>query len=397
MTLRLFDQDPYRTAFEAQVLKLRQEGPFVLLNQTAFYPEGGGQPADRGQLGSARVLDVQQDEAGQIWHLVDSAPDVGAVVQGQIDWARRFDHMQQHAGEHVLAGCVHLLAQGFTHGLHIGQEQSSIDVSLPGGALRLPQETLDQIELLANERIQLDAPMRGWYPDKAELKTLTPRKPPGEHEHLRMVAAGDFELVACGGTHPASTGQIGLIKLTGCEPARGKMRLSFVCGMRAIRYLQALQQAASRAGALLSSSAEALPEAIERLQAELSQLKEQQKQQQRHAIQALAAALLRDAPPDAQGLRLIVHTLREGDAAQLRELAARLIAEEGVVALLALDAPAGCPVLFARHPAEAGDMAALLKNSGARGGGKPDFAQGSAPDAGVLQRAAALYADLIRE
>lgn len=394
MTRRLFDENPYLKQFEASVLALREEGPWLQLDQTAFYPEGGGQPADWGWLNGIKVLDVQADEAGQIWHRVESALPAGTAVSGEIDWPRRFDHMQQHAGEHVLANCVHRLAQGFTHGLHIGRAESSIDVSLPGGAKRLAQDTLDAIELLANERIQSDAPMRGWYPDEAELKALTPRKPPGEHEQLRMVAAGDFELVACGGTHPSSTGQIGLVKITGCEPARGKMRLSFVCGMRAVRHHQALHQAATAAGALLSSPPEALAGAVSRLQEEQAALKEQLRDMKKRETLALSEMLLEKAEPLSGGLRLVCHALPSGDAAQLKELAAALIEREGVIALLSLPQPEGALLLFARHAALAQDMAALLRQCGAKGGGKPDFAQGKASDREALKRAQTLLMQL---
>lgn len=393
MTRRLFDEDPYQQAFEAEVLAIRDEGPWLQLDQTAFYPEGGGQPADWGYLHDTRVMDVQMDEEGLIWHRTEAPLPVGSRVAGRIDWTRRFDHMQQHAGEHVLASCVHQLAQGFTHGLHIGREQSSIDISLPGGAVRLHPDQLDAIEALANERLQQDAPMRGWYPDEQELQRLTPRKPPGEHEHLRMVKAGDFELVACGGTHPSSTGQVGLVKIIGCEPARGKMRLTFVCGMRAIRYLQGLHRSASEAGALLSSPAEALPEAIRRLQEEAALLSEQLRHMKKRETLALSERLLKQAESLPGGIRLVCHELAEGDPAQLRELAAALITQEGVAALLALPQPDGALLLFARHSALKPDMAALLRASGAKGGGKPDFAQGKAPDKAALQRARALLMD----
>lgn len=399
MTQRLFDGDPYLQRFEARLLDIRQdkEGLWLRLDQTTFYPEGGGQPADWGWLEAggerAQISDVQQDGEGLIWHRADRALPEGSAVSGAIDWPRRFDHMQQHAGEHILAGCVQQLEGGFTHGLHIGREFNSIDVSLPEGRTRLDQQALDAIERMANERVQQDAPMRGWYPEDEELRRLPLRKQPTVDAHIRVVAAGDFEYVACGGTHVGSTGQIGLIKILACEPARGKMRLQFVCGGRAVRHCQMAWTALRELSQRLSSPPADAPAALEALtaQQEAQRLRIRELEQEQAAWQA--ERLLSEALPLPQGGRLVCAHMgglsREGLAA----LARLLIAHEGLIALLSADQAGGRALLFARHPAAIGDMAALIRESGAKGGGKPDYAQGSAPDSSALALAGRLLTE----
>ena len=166
----------------------------VALDQSAFYPTSGGQPYDTGTLGNVRVVDVTVED-NVVWHRLDGALRVGDSVHGEIDWPRRFDHMQQHGADHVLAGACYELFGGVTIGLHLGEEVSSIDMTLPGGRTHLTEAEVDQLETLVNERIQRDAPVRCWFPGEEELSSLPLRKKPTVTEHVRIVAFGDYEMV----------------------------------------------------------------------------------------------------------------------------------------------------------------------------------------------------------
>lgn len=382
---RLYFKDAYLRRFEARVLAVqqRQDGPWLRLSQSAFYPTGGGQPHDTGRLlwdeDEAPVLDVLQDREGLVWHRVDKSLPEGRAVIGEIDWARRFDHMQQHAGEHILAGSLHELTGGFTHGLHIGQADSSIDVTMPDGRLRLSAEEIAALEELANRRVQQDVPIRAWFPGSEELSALPLRKDPTVQEEVRIVAAGDFEMVACGGTHPCSSGQIGLIKVLSTEPARGKLRIRFVCGMRAVRRFQLVYEAAVEAGQRLSAPPEELIRALERQQTELSHAKEQLKLLQGEAAQYRADQLRGGAGPLPGGDLLMRGCFPGADAEELRRLAAEALREPRAVVLLSSPREEGLLLLFAAGREVKRDMAKLLRDSGGRGGGRPDFAQGSAP------------------
>lgn len=227
MTERMYYDHAYLTQFDAQVIGCRPHGENydVLLDRSAFYPTSGGQPFDTGRLGDAEVIDVNVID-GEVWHTVTAPLTVGETVHGSIDWARRFDHMQQHAGDHMIAGALHRLMGGVTIGLHVGDEISTIDVAMPEGVTRISDEDIRRIELDVNEHIQRDVPIRCWFPDEEELKSLPLRKKPTVSEHVRIVAIGDDEMVACGGTHPSTAGQIGLVKIVSVAPARGKMRVA---------------------------------------------------------------------------------------------------------------------------------------------------------------------------
>ena len=394
MTERLYYDDSYMKEFDAEVVRaeLRRGRPIVALNRSAFYPTSGGQPYDTGTINDARVTDVFVDADGEVWHEIDAPLDVGTQVHGKIDWPRRWDHMQQHGGEHMIAGAVYHLTGGMTIGLHLGAEVSSIDVQFADGSTHMDADMIAQIEDYVNERIQMDAPIRCWFPDAEELASLPLRKAPTVKEHVRIVAMGDFEMVACGGTHPSSTGQIGLVKIVSAAPERGKLRLSFVCGMRAYRDYRRNYDCAWAAANLLSTRPEKLPELLE---STLNRLKEAERELNRLRREGLLGSipeLLEHAEPIPGGGKLVC-TLADCDAAALKELASKLIEEDGVVALLGAKNGDRCSFVFARSANLDLAMGKLLSEAakplGGKGGGRPDFAQGGGP-AEVLEAARAI-------
>jgi len=397
VTDRLYYADSYLKEFEGRVLEVRDGA--VRLDRTAFYPTSGGQPFDTGTLNGLAVTDVYADGAGEVWHRVEGLLSPGDRVAGAIDWARRFDHMQQHAGEHMLAGWIHKKLGGYTIGLHLGAEVSTIDVELPGGGMRVPEAALDELEDAVNRDIQRDLPIRCWFPSPEALDRLPLRKPPAVREHIRVVLIGsetDGECCACGGTHPSSAGQIGLVRILDARPSRGKMRVTFVCGMRAVRDARMRARMAERAAAALSAPVEKLPEAAEGALIRERAAKALVEKAKIEGALARADALWREAAP-AGGWRIVADASEGLDAGALREMAAHLTGRGETIALLESAQPDGASILvFARPEGEGPHMGRLLAESakalGGKGGGRPEFAQGGAPQPGAARAAAAMIA-----
>ena len=380
MTERLYYDNAYLTEFDARVLDCRKEnGAFqVLLDRSAFYPTSGGQPFDTGMLGRGRVTDVNVLD-GEVWHTVTVPLEPGETVHGTIDWPRRFDHMQQHAGDHLIAGALHRMLQGVTIGLHVGENVSTIDVAMPDGITKISPEMIRAIEWDVNEHIQRNVPIRCWFPSEEELAALPLRKQPTVTEHVRIVAMGDDEMVACGGTHPAFAGEIGLVKILGVAPARGKMRVSFLAGKRALRDYFCCYEAAHQAAELISAPVENLAAGVGLLQEKLHEADAEMAQWKKERLLAQTEQMIREAEILPDGTRLIARFV-EADALLLRELAARLIADSGVIALLGAKKGDQAIYVFGRSQDVQKDMGLLLRESaqplGGKGGGKPDFAQG---------------------
>ena len=376
MTDRLYYDDAYLWQFDAAVTSVKngkRPGEWeVTLDRSAFYPTSGGQPFDTGTLTfgkvKARVTDVEVDADGEVIHTVDKEIPAGTAVHGEIDGARRTDHMEQHGGEHMLAGAIWEKLGGTTIGLHLGQTESSIDVSMPDERTHLTEEEILLLENTVNERIRLDAPIRCWFPTEEELKKLPLRKAPTVTEHVRIVAMGDFEMVACGGTHPSSTGRIGLVKIISAIPAKGKIRVSFVCGGRAVSLFQTYMKYADKAGAALSCPVDKLSSAASDLKYRLS---EAEKRANRLETRELIAKM-EESGEDLNGVTLCMVTLPETDGRAVTAAVSEYIGTKGRAVLLC----AGERLTFARSADVKIDMNELIKRV-ARGGGRPDMASGA--------------------
>ena len=380
MTERLYYDNAYLTEFDCCVLACRENGAHfdVLLDRSAFYPTSGGQPFDTGTLGNAQVIDVNVID-GDVWHTVTQPLTPGTTVHGCIDWPRRFDHMQQHAADHMIASALHRLMGGVTIGLHISGDMSTIDVSMPGGATRLSDEDIRRIEEDVNERIQRDVPVRCWFPEAEELAALPLRKPPTVDEHVRIVAIGEDEMVACGGTHPATAGQLGLVKIVSATPARGKMRVAFLAGARTMTDYRRLSEAAHQAAGMLSTGVENLAASVAALQEKLRAAEFELVRLRREQLLNQAAQFIAEAEALPGGARLIARFV-EADAMLLRDLASKLIEAPGMIALLGAMNGDQAIYVFGRASDVNVHMGTLLKESalplGGKGGGRPDFAQG---------------------
>ena len=378
MTERLYYDDAYLWTFDAAVTAVKngtRPGEWkVTLDRSAFYPTSGGQPFDTGTLAfgkvKARVTEVEADRDGEVWHTVDKEIPAGTAVHGEIDGERRTDHMEQHGGEHMLAGAIWEKLGGTTIGLHLGQTDSSIDVSMPEERTHLTEEEIILLEDTVNARIRLDAPIRCWFPEEEELKKLPLRKAPTVSEHVRIVAMGDFEMVACGGTHPSSTGRIGSIKIISAIPAKGKVRVSFVCGGRAAKLFQTYMHYADKAGAALSSPVDKLSRAASELK---SRLADAEKGTNRLESQELLNRMEESGnTEDLKGITLCTLQIPETDGRAVNAAVSEYISGKGRALLLC----AGERLTFARSADVNIDMNALIKRVG-RGGGRPDMASGA--------------------
>jgi alanyl-tRNA synthetase len=235
MTKRLYYDDAYLTQFKARVI---EQSPYkdrfaVVLDQTAFYPTSGGQPFDQGMLDGVNVVDVLVDEnEDRVLHVL-TAPvaEPPAEVLGEIDWDRRFDHMQQHTGQHILSQAFIEVAQAETVSFHLGADSATIDVA---GARRPSPADMEQAELLANKIVWEDRPVTARVVSPEELADLPLRKPPTVTEDIRVIQVADFDWSACGGTHVARTGEIGLCKIVKWENRGAETRVEFRCGLRAL-------------------------------------------------------------------------------------------------------------------------------------------------------------------
>ena len=371
MTERLYYEDAYLTEFDGTVVEIRQDkGIWVALDRSAFYPTSGGQPFDTGTINGIRVTDTEVDREGIVWHQTEAAIEPGTSVHGRIDWERRLDHMEQHGGEHMLAGALWEKLGGTTIGLHLGQENSSIDVSMPDGRTHLTEDEIILLEDTVNSRIRQDAEIRCWFPGEEELRTLPLRKKPTVSEHIRIVAMGDFEMVACGGTHPRSTGRIGQIKILSASPSKGKVRITFVCGKRAEKLFQIYMRSAHKAGNVLSCPVEKIAGSAGELKARLAEAERKVNRFETERI--LKTIREQEERESLRDICLSVTVLEDTDPKPVSEAVSRYIEEDGKALLLSV----GERLIFARSRDVEIDMNELIRRV-ARGGGRPDMASGA--------------------
>lgn len=345
----------------------------VTLDRTAFYPTSGGQPFDTGTLGGAAVRDVIDGEDGTIGHVVDRAIEVGATVRGRIDAARRGDHRQQHTGQHILSAAFDTLFQARTVGFHMGAAVSSLDLDKVVSA-----ESLAAAEAEANRIVWENRPVSIRFVSEDEAATIALRKEPARTGPLRIVEVDGFDHSACGGTHVARTGEVGVIAIRGWEKLRGGLRLEFVCGGRALREFRRLRDTVAGSIRFVSVAPEELPSAIERLQQENKAhqrtLKGFQEQLAAHEAAAMVAR-----GEQAGGATIVVEAPDGWDQVGLKALVGQMIAAPGRVAAL-VSATDPRALVIGRSADVSLDVAAILKDTmarfGGKGGGKSDLAQG---------------------
>jgi alanyl-tRNA synthetase len=392
MTERIYYTDPACRSFDAVVTAVvEHEGaPALVLDRTAFYPTSGGQPFDTGRLGTTEVLNTT-DDGERVLHVVRGPLNVGDAVRGEIDWPRRFDHMQQHTGQHVLSAAFDRLLDNRTMSFHMGGESSTIDL-----ARELSSADLERCVDEANRVVWDDRPVTIRFASPEEAARLPLRKEPVRDGPLRLIDIAQFDLSACGGTHVARTGEIGMIAATAAEKFRGGTRLTFVCGGRALRALRGYRDAVAGSVRSLSVLPHELPAAVERMLAEGKQARKAVTRLQSD-LAVHEAARLNAGSPVVDGVRRAAHVVDGWDAAGLKAIASSMAAH-GPVAAVLIGASEPLPVVVVRSPGVAVDANAvlqqLLKRFGGRGGGKPELAQGAGL-VGTPQEIVAAGRDLI--
>ena len=376
-TEKLYYQDPYLTTFTAKVLTCEpaKTGFLVTLDRTAFYPEGGGQPADHGTLGAAAVTDVHEKD-GVIFHTCDAPVETGAAVEGSIDWPRRFDHMQQHSGEHILSGLLCSLYDCDNVGFHLGADTVTIDYNR-----ELTWEQVLEAERRANETIWADTPVEITFPSPEALEQLHYRSKKELTGQVRIVTFPGADCCACCGTHVRRAGEVGLIKVLSCQKFREGVRMEILCGQRAYRYLSQVYDQDHAVAQLLSVKPQDTLAAVERQNAELTAAKQRMTELEDQLLSLRAQALT-----GLGDVLLVEPPMRPDGARKLADAVAK--AAGGLAAVFSGE---GNSHVYALVQADGGDITPLVKRLNAalsgRGGGRNGFAQGSVQADGSAIRA----------
>jgi len=379
MTERLFYTDSYLTAFEATVVEIADAGLRVYLDRTAFYPSSGGQPNDLGTLNGTKVLDVV-DEEERIAHVLEKPLPAGAV-SGCVDWTRRFDHMQQHSGQHLLSAVFEALYGMKTVSFHLGAESSTIDLET---ASLLPAQ-VHAVEERAFQLVLECKPLAVAFEDASAAAGL--RKASEREGTLRVVSIEAVDRSACGGTHVRSTGEIGPIQIRKLEKIRGNVRVEFLCGHRATRRARADFEALNSAAKLFSAPLDEVPELVKALQ---EQAKESDKARRKLAVELAlrrGAEQLAASVEDPSGLRRHVEHVNAGGLGdEVRALAQGFTsAGRGVFVAACGDPPSVMLATSIESGVHAGDrLKELLAAHGGRGGGSAQMAQASLPSVDAL-------------
>jgi alanyl-tRNA synthetase len=371
MTQRLYHEDAYLRRFEGEVLAVTawKDRPAVVLDRTAFYPEAGGQLGDRGALGGVPVLDTQETEAGILHVLGGAPPAVGARVAGELDWARRRQHMAQHTAQHLLSGALLDRAAAPTASARLGESALTIDVARD----RIPDAELAAAEDLANDLIDDDLPVRAWFPPPDELARLTLRRDPKVDADIRVVAIGAFDLSPCGGTHCARTAQLGAIRIVSAERYKGMTRVTFTAARRGRAELFSRDGVLRGLAAQFSCGPAEVPQAIDKLRRDAETAGTELT-----ALRGRLAGMIARELLAGPGAGPIVASL-PGDPELLRGIGAKLVAA-GRDAVLCAPGAGGSTVVLFRAPGATLECAALWKRLaaelGGRGGGRSDRAEG---------------------
>ena len=365
-TRRLFYEDSHLTEFTATVTAcdIAENGWAVQLSATAFYPEGGGQGCDLGTLDNVNVLNVQEKD-GKILHFCDEKLEIGQTVTGCINWARRFDLMQQHSGEHIVSGIICHRYGYHNVGFHVGSEMMEIDFDGP-----IPAEDLAEIERLANEAVWKNVPIRCWYPSKAELPTVPYRSKKALEYPVRIVEIPGYDSCACCGVHVKNTGEIGLIKIVSCVKFHSGVRIELTCGGRALKLMQQIFEqnrlVSQNFSAKMLETGTAAAKMNEQLAAE------------KLRANSLQTQLLRQTAKGYENAGNVVHFEENLASAQLRELTDAIAKVCGGRAAVFSGSGENWNVCML-HPS--GDLSPVIGALKAafcvRGGGKPGSFQGT--------------------
>ncbi len=375
ITERLYYSDSHLIEFDARVVDLsdRVSGwTAVVLDRTAFYPTGGGQPSDTGTLNGARVVECIDDGDNGVLHVVQgAAPARDALVHGRIDWSRRLDHMQQHTGQHILSQAFITLFNAPTKSFRVLEDSCQIDVDLNNPTTEIIERGVE----LANNVIWEDRTITIRSVSSDEVGSLPLRKEPAREGDLRLIEIEGFDLTPCGGTHAYRTGEVGMIAVRSWDRAKGLTRIEFVAGTRALADYRKANKSARDVAALFSTGRDDAPLLATQMVAEHKELNRRIRMLEEVAADVEAQKLLQSAQNG-----VVVQIFDGRDAESLKKLAHALVANPQTVALLGARDGDTARLVFARSADADGDMSLLMREACAaldgRGGGRPDMAQG---------------------
>jgi len=378
MTDRLYYRDSYLTEFRARVVDVSPDQQRIYLDRTAFYPTSGGQPFDTGQLGSLDVVEVI-DEGDRIAHIL-SAPLERGEVDGRIDLPRRFDHMQQHTGQHLLSAVLLEMFDAATVSFHMGAEACTIDI-----ARALEAEQLRQAERRANRIVFENRPVSVSFQDSSQELGL--RKPTEREGEVRIISIQDLDRSACGGTHVRATGEIGPILLRKLDRIRGHQRIEFLCGGRAVARARADFEALSQIARVFSAPLDETPALVEAQRDKLQEADRTRRRLATELAQASGRALYAETPAGSDGIRRLLRPM-ESLSEEARAEAQSFTASGPAVFLAPVENPPSILLAASQGSAvHAGDLLkALLTAAGGRGGGNASLAQGSLPSKEALDQ-----------
>ncbi|MCA1066579.1 DHHA1 domain-containing protein [Rossellomorea aquimaris] len=379
MTVKQYYQDAYMKAFQTSIQDQKQDesGWYVVLEQTAFYPTGGGQPHDTGTLKGKEIINVEEVD-GDIRHYIEEPfSDISGVFEGRIDWERRFDHMQQHAGQHVLSAAFAEAFQYETISFHLGKEILTIDLNVSD----IDEADAEKAEALANGIIREARPIETKWMTEAELSDYPLRKQPSVTDAIRLVIIPDFDYNGCGGTHPRYTSEVGAIKILDWEKHKGHIRLQFVCGDRVLAQLHQKNEVLKELTVLLQSPQEKMKEAARQLVDKVKIQEKQMDEVKQKLIKYEAKEFSQNAIPLAKGGCFIKGAYQNRPVQELQQLARQIVADnKEAVVFFTVQNGDKLQVVGAKGKSADQNLKDLAPEIFAvingKGGGKEDFIQG---------------------
>lgn len=381
-TKRLYFENPYQIEFEARVVERLswREKPAVVLDQTCFYPESGGQPSDRGTLNGIEVLGVLEEDS-KILHLLEDGISAGEV-KGKIDWQTRFDFMQQHAGQHILSQSFHELYQAETLSFHLGEVTSTVEIDLR----KVAEEEVERVETRANDIVFQDREIKSYFIPEEKISSIPLRKPPKKKGLIRVVEVTDFDYSACGGTHPSKTGEVGLIKILKWEKIRNNVKFEFVCGQRASKDYAWKNRDLRELSNMFTVSEREVLTSVEKLQSDLKSQRKKTRKMQERVSQYEAQEIIRNT----EG-RIIKDVFTGRTPDEVRCLALNIIKKGDFIVLYALREGERGHLVFACSENLKCDMRELVPLVSplikGKGGGNPSLVQIGAEEAENLELA----------
>ncbi len=388
MTKKLYLDDPYLQNCTSEIVKQTQvhSKPGIILNQTVFYPTSGGQPHDTGWISGVEVIDVLEDQNQQIIHLLEK-PLIGSQVVCEINWDRRFDHMQQHSGQHILSQVLLRTSHTNTISFHLGEQSSTIDIDQSG----LTPETIFSVEQFANRIIFENRDIIDHMVSKSQINQFPIRTPPTVDDHIRILEIKDFDYSPCGGTHCSKSGEIGILKIRRHENYKGGTRIHFVCGFRALKDYQEKTELLKQLSKSLSTAEADLAQNITKLKEDLKTLTGERNDLNKKLLDYEADWLFPEGKQQAN-IRLVKKIFNNRQLKEIKLLARKIVEKSpDTVILFGIKTHGNAQLLFQCTEELAYDMVQLMETACSvikgRGGGRPQQAQGGGPAVEKLEEA----------